>query len=98
MAPRGTWPNTAQRPVACILDTHHSRSGHNGENLRGGQSVRTTYRRIQTSIVAALLARLTVKDPQIAQLKAALRERDRTIAALHGELEKRGGRAEKTVT
>jgi capsule polysaccharide export protein KpsE/RkpR len=52
----------------------------------------------ETSIVAALRARLTAKDTQIAQLKAALRERDRTIAALHGELEKRGGRAEKTVT
>ena len=52
----------------------------------------------ETSIVAALRARLTAKDTQIAQLKAALRERDRTIAALHGELEKRGGRTEKTVT
>src|SRR5260370_39959728 len=30
-----------KRPVACILDTHHSRSGHEIENLRGGQSVRT---------------------------------------------------------
>src|SRR6185312_5879927 len=30
-----------KRPVACILDTHHSTSGHEIENLRGGQSVRT---------------------------------------------------------
>jgi hypothetical protein len=52
----------------------------------------------ETSIVTALRAYLTAKDTQIAQLKAALRERDRSIAALHGELEKRGGRAEKTVT
>jgi hypothetical protein len=52
----------------------------------------------ETSIVAALRARLTAKDTQIAQLKAALRERDRTIAALHGELEKRGGRTGTTVT
>ena len=29
------------------------------------------------------------KDTQIAELRAALRERDRTIATLHGELEKR---------
>ena len=43
----------------------------------------------ETSIVAALRARLTAKDSQIAELRAALRERDRTIATLHGELEKR---------
>jgi hypothetical protein len=43
----------------------------------------------ETSIVAALRARLTTKDTQIAQLKAALRDRDRTIATLHGELERR---------
>ena len=43
----------------------------------------------ETSIVAALRARLTAKDTQIAELRAALRERDRTIATLHGELEKR---------
>ncbi len=43
----------------------------------------------QTSIVAALRARLTAKDAQIAELKAAVRERDEIIAALHGELEKR---------
>jgi hypothetical protein len=43
----------------------------------------------ETSIIAALRARLTAKDTQIAQLKADLRERDRTIAALHGELDKR---------
>jgi hypothetical protein len=39
----------------------------------------------ETSIVAALRARLN----QIAELRAALRQRDRTIATLHGELEKR---------
>jgi hypothetical protein len=43
----------------------------------------------QTSIVPALRGRLTAKDAQIADLKAAVGERDRTIAALHGELEKR---------
>ena len=43
----------------------------------------------QTSIVAALRSRLAAKDAQIADLKASLRERDRTIAALHGELDKR---------
>jgi hypothetical protein len=32
---------------------------------------------------------LTAKDAQIAELKTAVRERERTIAALHGELEKR---------
>jgi uncharacterized protein involved in exopolysaccharide biosynthesis len=42
----------------------------------------------ETSIVAALRARLTAKDTQIADLKTTLRQRDRTIAALHGELEK----------
>jgi hypothetical protein len=42
----------------------------------------------ETSIVAALRARLTAKDAQVADLKAALRERDRTIATLHGELDK----------
>jgi hypothetical protein len=30
----------------------------------------------------------TAKDTQIVDLKAAQRERDRTIAALHGELDK----------
>jgi hypothetical protein len=40
------------------------------------------------SIVAALRARLTAKDAQIAELKAALRDRDHTIAALHGELDR----------
>ena len=45
----------------------------------------------ETSIVAALRSRLTAKDAQIAGLKAALRHRDDTIAALHGELEKRAG-------
>ena len=42
----------------------------------------------ETSIVAALRARLTAKDAQIADLNAALRERDRTISVLHGELDK----------
>ena len=41
----------------------------------------------ETSIVAALRARLTAKDAQIADLKAALRDRDRTISVLHGELD-----------
>ena len=40
------------------------------------------------SIVTALRARLTAKDAQIAELKAALRDRDHTIAALHGELDR----------
>ena len=44
----------------------------------------------ETSIIAALRARLTAKDTQIAQLKATLRDRDRTIAALHGALERTG--------
>jgi predicted nucleotidyltransferase len=39
----------------------------------------------ESSIIAALRARLTAKDHQIAQLRAALRERDHTIATLHGE-------------
>jgi hypothetical protein len=33
--------NTRPRPVDCILDTHHPRSGRNSENLRGGHRVRT---------------------------------------------------------
>jgi hypothetical protein len=41
------------------------------------------------SIVTALRSRLTAKDAQIADLKAAMRQRDNTLAALHGELEKR---------
>jgi hypothetical protein len=41
-----------------------------------------------TSIIAALRGRLTAKDTQIAELKAALRERDRTIALLHGQLDR----------
>ena len=41
-----------------------------------------------TSIVAALRARLTAKDTQIAELRSALRERDRTIAILHGQLDR----------
>lgn len=41
-----------------------------------------------SSIVAALRGRLTVKDAQIADLKAALRERDNTIAMLHGHLDR----------
>ena len=40
------------------------------------------------SIVAALRGRLTAKDAQIADLKAALRDRDHTIAVLHGQLDK----------
>lgn len=40
------------------------------------------------SIVAALRARITAKDAQISDLNAALRERDRTIAILHGQLDK----------
>jgi hypothetical protein len=42
----------------------------------------------ETSIVAALRSRLTAKDAQIAELKATIRERDRAIAVLHGELDK----------
>ncbi|EUA41890.1 putative transposase [Mycobacterium avium subsp. avium 2285 (R)] len=42
----------------------------------------------ESSIVAALRLRLTAKDAQIAELKAALRERDQTIAVLHGEIDK----------
>jgi hypothetical protein len=42
----------------------------------------------ETSITAALRSRLTAKDAQIAELKAALRDRDHTIATLHGELDK----------
>lgn len=41
----------------------------------------------ETSIVAALRSRLIAKDKQIAELKATLRQRDHTIAALHGELD-----------
>lgn len=41
-----------------------------------------------TSIVTALRARLTAKDAQISSLNAALRERDHTIAILHGQLDK----------
>lgn len=41
----------------------------------------------ETSIVAALRSRLIAKDNQIAELKATLRQRDHTIAALHGELD-----------
>jgi hypothetical protein len=41
-----------------------------------------------TSIVAALRGRLTAKDNPIPELKAALRERDRTIAILHGRLDR----------
>jgi len=55
----------------------------------GGPLRRSTTTRTETSIVAALRARLTAKHTQIAELNAALRERDHTIAALHGELEKR---------
>ena len=43
----------------------------------------------ESSIVAALRSRLVAKDTQIAELKAAVRDRDRAIAVLHGELEKR---------
>ncbi|MEZ0362873.1 DUF6262 family protein [Mycobacterium sp. pUA109] len=42
----------------------------------------------ESSIIAALRNRLVAKDTQIAELRAALRERDRTIAVLHGELER----------
>lgn len=41
-----------------------------------------------TASSPALRARLTAKDAQIAELKAALRDRDHTIAALHGELDR----------
>lgn len=41
-----------------------------------------------TSIVAALRARLRAKDAQISDLNAALRERDHTIALLHGQLDR----------
>jgi uncharacterized protein involved in exopolysaccharide biosynthesis len=41
-----------------------------------------------TSIIAALRARLTAKDTQISELKATLREREQTIAVLHGQLDK----------
>ena len=45
----------------------------------------------ETSITAALRTRLTAKDAQIAELKAALRDRDHTIAVLHGQLDKLHG-------
>jgi len=48
----------------------------------------TTPANQETGIVAAPRARLTAKDAQIAELKAAPRERDRTIATLHGHLDK----------
>lgn len=41
-----------------------------------------------TSIVAALRGRLIAKDTQIAELRAALRERDHTIAVLHGQIDR----------
>ncbi|WP_235681125.1 hypothetical protein [Tomitella gaofuii] len=40
----------------------------------------------ETSIVTALRHQLTVKDSEIADLKAQLRRRDDTIARLHGVL------------
>jgi len=42
----------------------------------------------ESSIIAALRTRLTVKDTQIAELKAQLRQRAQTIEVLHGELDK----------
>lgn len=42
----------------------------------------------ESGIVAALRSRLTAKDTQIAELKATLRERDQTIATLHGEIDR----------
>ncbi len=42
----------------------------------------------ENSIVAALRSRLIAKDTQIAELKTQLRQRDQTIAVLHGELER----------
>ncbi|QZH61399.1 transposase [Mycolicibacterium farcinogenes] len=41
-----------------------------------------------SSILAALRLKLTAKESQVAELKAALRERDRTIATLHGEIDR----------
>lgn len=40
-----------------------------------------------SSILAALRLRLTVKETEVAELKSLLRERERTIAALHGEID-----------
>lgn len=42
----------------------------------------------EPSIVTALRSRLTAREDLITELKATLRERDRTIATLHGEIEK----------
>jgi hypothetical protein len=43
----------------------------------------------ESSIVAALRARLKAKDAQNTELKSQLRERDTIIATLHGELARR---------
>ncbi|WGI36131.1 DUF6262 family protein (plasmid) [Mycolicibacterium aubagnense] len=43
----------------------------------------------ESSIIAALRARLKAKDAQLAELKNQLRERDTVIATLHGELARR---------
>jgi hypothetical protein len=42
----------------------------------------------ESSIVAALRSRVIANDNEIRELKAQLRERERTIAMLHGELDK----------
>lgn len=41
-----------------------------------------------SSILAALRLRLTAKETEIAELKSLLRERERTIATLHGEIDR----------
>ncbi|MUL79730.1 DUF6262 family protein [Mycolicibacterium sp. CBMA 226] len=43
----------------------------------------------ESSIIAALRARLKAKDAQLSELKSQLRERDTIIATLHGELARR---------
>ncbi len=43
----------------------------------------------ESSIIAALRARLKAKDAALAELKSQLRERDIIIATLHGELARR---------
>lgn len=42
----------------------------------------------ESGLVAALRSRLITKEEQIAELRSALRERDRTIATLHGEIDR----------
>ena len=82
------WAGRALAAAAADYRAQHGRAPDSITELSAAAVVRQAVLVFERRNARLPSAGLTAKDTQIADLKAALRERDRTISVLHGELDK----------